>query len=116
MKKKVLLLACIISIIFLGFITIIINGTGVRKYYSEVLQNTIDIPKFAFGIKESQGDDTVQVEFIMFGNQSHIVEQISNLYTTDNGDNDGLCAYDFMEWSVNDEKMYNHIVIVYEKV
>ena len=64
MKKKVLLLICTISIIILVFFTIAINGTGARKHYSNALQSTIDIPRFAFGIEKTQGADTVQVEYI----------------------------------------------------
>ena len=99
-----------------GFLAVVMNNTGVKKYDSEVLQKEIDVPLFSFGFTETQGDDTVQIEFYMIGSETHIIAQIDKLYNTNNNDGDGLDAFDFMQWSVNDDTLYKHIVIVYEKV
>ncbi len=114
MKKKITLSVCIVCAMLLVFVAIVMNSNGVKEYNSEVLQSTIDVPLFAFDFDESRGDDTVQLEFFMFGTESHIVEQLVRLYETNNGDNDGLDAFDFMQWSVNDMKICKHIIIVYQ--
>lgn len=115
MKKKIILTVFIVCALLLVFAAIVImNSNGVKEYNSEVLQSTIDVPLFAFGFDESRGDDdTVQLEFFMFGTESHIVKQLSGLYKTNNGDSDGLDAFDFMQWSVNDMKICKHVIIVY---
>ncbi|MEE1155367.1 MAG: hypothetical protein UH241_09450 [Acutalibacteraceae bacterium] len=115
MKKKILLLISGFCVLIFGFIFIITNGEGVGQYYSEALQSTIDVPRFAFGIKETEYENTVQLEFIMFGDEPHIIQQLSNLYENPNSNNNNLGGFEFMQWSINDEKLYKHITLVYEQ-
>ena len=115
-NKRIIFSICMFCVIVLVLLAVVMNSTGVRKYNSEVLQNEIDVPLFSFCFTERQGDDTVQIEFYMIGSETQIVTQVDKLYNTHNDDGDGLDSFDFMQWSVNDNKLYKHIVIVYEKV
>lgn len=113
MKKKMILGACFCMVVFFIILSILItNGTGIKKYYSNTIQSIIEIPKYSYFVNELQGDDTCQLEFIMFGKEDHIVEQLHKLYDIDNNSING---YKFTQWSVNDEKIYKIAVILYEK-
>lgn len=93
---------------------LVTNGTGVKKYYSNMLNSNIEIPKYSFFIDETAGDDTYQLEFVMFGKEEHITEQLYKVFDN-NENNNNVNEYRFSQWSVNDEKTYKLVVIVYEK-
>lgn len=116
-KKKTILISGIcltLFIILVIIVMIIINGTGAKKYYSNILKSNIEIPKYSFSINELQSEDTYQLEFVMFGKEEHIVKQLYELY--DNNDmNKNIGDYEFSQWAVNDNKINKLVVIVYEK-
>lgn len=113
MKKKIILGVCSSIIVLLVILFLIItNGTGVKMYYSNKLKNTIEIPRYSFFVDEMEGDDTWQLEFIMFGEEEHIIQQLQKLY---NVNDDIINGYKFMQWSVNEEKIYKLVIVAYEK-
>lgn len=113
-KAKIFYMCLTIFLALIIILMIIVNIKGTKKYYSEILKNNIEIPKNSFFVKELKGEDTYQLEFVMFGKEEHIVEQLYKLY--DNNDrNKNIGSYKFSQWAINDEKIKKLVVIVYEE-
>lgn len=60
MKKKIVLGAgLIIAILLIVSIALVTHSVGTKKYYSNILSSNIEIPKYAFGVDETTGEDTI---------------------------------------------------------
>jgi len=115
-NKKIFFWIClVIFVVLIIAFAMIVKETGTKLYYSNILKNNIEIPRFSFFINEREGEDTYQLEFIMFGREEHIVEKLYKLYE-DNDRNKNIGEYKFSQWAVNEQKISKLIVIVYEKL